>query len=363
MSEMSSKERLIAAIKGDPVDRLPWSPFLAYWWENQPEDFQSHGQQRFNKDIGADFLFRGPSSCFRKIDDPRCETITHSRGSLTQVQNVTPVGTLTTVSQFSPQGNTEFVVEHPVKCLEDFKILSYYLDCLQLEPDYEHIRAGIQEIGDDGLYVPVISPFGKTPFQALIEHYVGTQELQYFLQDDSVVVEECLHVMSRMCRKAVEISVQSPADIFISWEDSSTTNLSPMQFKKYIAPELDAWGGMIHGCGKLFIHHACGHVRSLLPIMAQLEIDMVESLSPPPTGNIEIWDAQVILGEKIGLIGGIEPTHFLTLDMKALHEYVEFLLDQMSPNHYVLANSDSCPPGVNIEKFRLVSSIIRDRTF
>jgi hypothetical protein len=44
-----------------------------------------------------------------------------------------------------------------------------------------------------------------------------------------------------------------------------------------------------------------------------------------------------------------------------LRVYVEELLERMQPAHYVLANSDSCPPGVTVEKFRLVTQIVHER--
>ena len=90
-------------------------------------------------------------------------------------------------------------------------------------------------------------------------------------------------------------------------------------------------------------------------------IDAVESLSPPPTGNVEVWEAQEILDPQVGIIGGIEPVHFLTLDMNDLRDYVETLLDRVEPQRYILANSDSCPPGVSVEKFRLVTEIVQSR--
>jgi hypothetical protein len=67
------------------------------------------------------------------------------------------------------------------------------------------------------------------------------------------------------------------------------------------------------------------------------------------------------LGPGIGVVGGIEPTQFLNLDMDAFRAYVHDLLDRMDHRHYILANSDSCPPGVEVEKFRTVSEIVRDR--
>jgi len=37
MEEMTSKERLVNALAGKPVDRVPFSPFLAYVWQHYPK--------------------------------------------------------------------------------------------------------------------------------------------------------------------------------------------------------------------------------------------------------------------------------------------------------------------------------------
>jgi uroporphyrinogen-III decarboxylase len=97
--------------------------------------------------------------------------------------------------------------------------------------------------------------------------------------------------------------------------------------------------------------------------MAKESVDAIESLSPPPTGNVEIWDARQVMGPEMGLIGGIEPINFLNLDLPQLRVYVENLIERMGSHHYILANSDSCPPGVALEKFMLVSEIVHSRAY
>lgn len=370
--EMTSRERLLAAIRGQEVDRIPWSPFLAYWWEHQPKDIQNRGQTWFLKEIGADVLLRGFTTPFTSSDVhgidlydtfcnpiPGCEMHREVKGDEMQIRYITPVGTLTTRARYSSEGETQFVVNHPIKRREDYKILSYLIERMVIQPNYKPVQQAIDELGEDGLYMPLISPFLKTPFQALVEHFVGTQQLIYDLMDYPEEVEALLAIMSERAMEAVQIAVKSPAEAFITWEDSSTTNVSPKLFARYIAPEMNRWGQTVHAAGKLLIHHACGHLRALLPIMGEEEIDMVESLSPPPTGNVEVWEAQQVLGANVGIIGGIEPTHFLNLSLGEFRVYVENLLDRADLRHYVLANSDSCPPGVSVEKFRLVTEIVQ----
>lgn len=369
---MTSRERLLAALRGQPVDRLPWSPFLAYWWESQPQARQDRGQIAFLREIGADALLRGfttPFSCsdlwgqssyntFRQRI-PHCEVRRSEIDGDVRVWFETPVGTLTQLGRRSEQGNTRFLVEHPVKRREDYKVLSYIVEQMVIVRDYMAVTDEIAAVGDAGLSVPLLSPFGKTPFQSLVEHFVGTEQLVFDLMDYPGEVEALLAIMSARAEEAVRIAADSPAAAFITWEDSSTTNVSPALFRRYIFPEMKRWADIVHGAGKLLVHHACGHLKALLPIMAEEGVDAVESLSPPPTGNIEIWDAQAILGQRTRLVGGIEPVHLLTLDLPGLRAYVEDLMARMDHRGWILANSDSCPPGVTEEKFRLVTEIVR----
>jgi len=77
------------------------------------------------------------------------------------------------------------------------------------------------------------------------------------------------------------------------------------------------------------------------------------------TGNTELIEAREVLPDNISIIGGIEPTIFLNSNIDELEKYVIKLLDDMKGSRYVLANSDSCPPGVSLEKFSLVTEIVK----
>lgn len=45
MAEMSSKERLLNAITGKEIDRVPWSPFLAYYWDKLPAAYDRQNME------------------------------------------------------------------------------------------------------------------------------------------------------------------------------------------------------------------------------------------------------------------------------------------------------------------------------
>lgn len=367
--EMTPRERLIAAIRREEVDRVPFSPFLAYWWDFAPEDIRKKGQFTFMKELGVDPLLRGHLQCFTcqdilglewedrsgVPDFPGCSIRYNEKGRYRHVQFETPVGSLEMEHTFAEAARTWMITGHPVKSREDYKTLLYLVENLSIEADYAPAEMVLQEIGEDGLLVGLVSPFVKTPFQSLVEHFVGTVQLAYDYFDFPELIEEVCEVMGEKARQSVEISCQSPVDAFISWEDSSTLNVSPKQFDKLIAEEYRLWGEIIHKEGKLLLHHACGHIKDLLPSIARERVDAVESVSPPPTGNTHIWEAQEALAPAgTSVIGGIDPVLFQELSIPELRVHVRELLERCDKRGFVLSNSDSCPPEVTLEAFKAV---------
>ena len=356
--EMTHRERLINAMRGRETDRLPWSPFLAYYFEHLPQPVQDRGQLPYLLEMGADPLLRGFVQLFDTTFDG-C-TITERQCGLKKYTSYeTKVGTLTKEFTFSTNANSWFLTGHPVKEEEDFKVLQYLAEHAVVTEKLREFEEENRQLGENGLHLPLLGIFGKTAFQSMVEQWCGTVDLVYALCDFPEVVEECLNAIWEKDQEAVEISVKGSAEGFIFWEDSSTTNISPAFFEKYTAPLVDAWGKKIHSHDKLLIHHACGHLADLLPLMGNTAIDMAESVSPPPTGNVEIADAVKLLPDHVGIIGGIEPTFFLNCDMQELENCVEQLLQTMKGRRFVLANSDSCPPYVAYEKFIKVSEMLR----
>lgn len=356
---MTPKARILAAMQGQPVDRLPWSPFLAYWWEAQRAQLREQGQLRFMESVGADPMLRGFGAAWQ-VEYAGLERRVSERDGMRREVLDTPVGTLELGYRYSATGDTWFLVEHPVRELEDLKTLQWIYEHARVTPSGE-ADALWRETGERGLVLPIIGVECKTCFQSLVEKWVGTENLAYFVADAPERVEDCLLTMRRASARTVELSAASAAEGFIFWEDSSTTNISPSMFARFTAPEIAEWGDVLHKAGKLLIHHACGHLAALLELMGALPIDAIESISPPPTGNIDIDGAFELLPEHVALIGGIEPVFFQNCSEAELEERVGELMDVAQGRRYVLANSDSCPPGVSERKFRLVSEFVRGK--
>lgn len=356
--EMTPRERILSALRGKDTDRLPWSPFLAYYWEHLPNSERALGQIEYMKRMGADPLLRGLTQAFR-VEQKNCTVSEKRSGNKIYRTFETSVGSIHTEHTYSENANSWFLTGHPVETEEDFRVLQYMTENMTVHENIREFDEQNSALGEEGLHLPVIGVHLKTSFQSLVEHWCGTENIVYALYDFPEVVKECLETMWEKDMETVKVSVKSSADGFIFWEDSSTTNISPDMFSEYTAPEINEWGRVIHESGKLLIHHACGHLKDLIPCMCRTDIDAIESMSPPPTGNIDIADAAAIMPEHIGIIGGIEPTFFRGCTVDQLCDRVTELAGAMKGRRFVLANSDSCPPDVEYEKFKIVSELVK----
>lgn len=360
MNEFTPKQRLLAAILGKETDYVPFSPFLAYYFESLPEEVRARGDRDYIEKLGGDPLFRGMGTAYG-VKLHNCSVSDKWDGKKRYVTYTTPKGELHAEYTYTAAANSTFITKHAAASERDLEILKLYFEDMEIVPQIETLNNCVRDLGENGLQLSLVGTEGKSGFQQLVENWVGTENLAYMCMDYPDKIEELLEVIYKKSKLTAEYTAESEIPACISWEDSSTTNISPSMYIKYIAPEISLWCDILRQAGKIYIQHACGHLKDLLVPMAKQGITAVESLSPPPTGNVTIKEAVRILPKNVSIIGGIEPVHFLNDSVNDLLDYVDELLYLCKGRGFVLANSDSCPPGVAYEKFTAIASFVKSR--
>lgn len=330
-------------------------------WDFQPKAVQDRGQLAFLNGVGADPLWRGVA-CPSRVRVPGMESTEKREGSRRMTLIETPVGSLRYGYTLSANGNTWFLVEHPLKCEEDYKVQTWIEEHTIVEADRESVLSHYAGEGREGVTLGMLIPRLKSAFQSLIEVLAGTEALNYALVDYPDTVRRLWDVMVARNLESVRLAACSEHKYFISWEDSSTQNYSPTQYESFIASEIRQWCALLADADKRYFQHACGHVRGLLDSMTTSGIGGIESLTQPPTGNIPLADARKRIGPKMTIIGGIEPTVLLDSSLDSLAPYVERVIADGKNGSFILANADSCPPGVGVDKFKLIASIAQSCT-
>jgi hypothetical protein len=362
--EMTSRERLAAAMRGEPTDHPPFAPFLAYFWEAQPAAVQEKGQLTFLKSIGADQIWRGAPG-IASWETPGLEIRETKRGSQTLVTYETPVGTLEERYISSENGNTRYLVDHAVKTSEQFKILAWMEEHTRVLADDTRMKAHFAGNGREGLSLgmPIHvrqAALSKSAFQQLVEHWVGTVELTYAIYDRPHEVQLVLDLMMDRNREAVKLSAAvDEYEYFLTFEDSSTQNYSPDMYEQYIGSEIAEWQRILGAAGKSYVQHGCGHLAGILPAISAQHIWGVESLTPPETGNIGVAEVRAQYGLDFGIIGGIEPVRLAETPEEDLPDYVDAVLEANAGGRFILANADSCPPSVRPSKLKTIADHVR----
>jgi len=381
MNEMSSHERILAALHGQEVDRIPFVPLIdTYSVLDMPAHVQQAMQAGANegywqgilaaeREIGCDIMLRHVYVTKSAVGAPhlngfgqfKSPVITSSRmdGSTLIETLETPVGTLTGTWGFTEaHGWIPHPIKHLVNNLEELNIFAYAVEHLSREkpePDFENYIKAEQALGDGGL---ATTSFLNTPLMDLIETCWGLENTYYLLHDYPTEVEAVLEGLHEVQRKTVERIAESPAPVVIEYENTSSTLLSPAIFNRYCLPILNEYADILISSGKIFLVHMCGKLKAFQPGLAAAHFDGVADIPPLPTGNFTLDEAAASLPGKI-VIGGIDATTFIEPDLNQVEAKIAALIEKVKPYRGILLGSaDTAPRGTPLQTLKLIQHLI-----
>jgi uroporphyrinogen-III decarboxylase/putative sterol carrier protein len=379
--QMSARERILSALQGQPVDRIPFVPLIDTY---SVLDMPAHVQQAMQagasegywqgmlaaiREIGCDIMLRHvyitkPASGAPHLNglgffEPAVVTSSRMEGSLLVETLETPIGSLTGTWGFTEMHGW---IPHPVKHLvtdhEELKIFAYAVEHLRLErpePDFENFVNAEKVIGEAGI---ATTSFLNTPLMDLIETCWGLDNTYFMLHDFPDEVEAVLDKLHRVQRLVVERIAESPAKVVIEYENTSSTLLSPKIFRRYCLPLLNEYAEILQAADKIFLVHMCGKLAAFAGDLASARFDGIADISPHPTGNFTLAEAAAALPGKV-LTGGIDATTFIEPDLHQVEAKISALIEGIKPYPGVLLGSaDTAPRGTPLETFQLIQHLV-----
>jgi uroporphyrinogen-III decarboxylase len=356
---MTPKERWLAALRMQPVDRLPFWPKLdaAYprWRTGRFRDMDLAAIHDF---IGSD-KHVGFDRCFREA---RLRTSVEStrEGNAETAVYATPHGRMRSVRRFDVDSQAWHPVEYPVKSRSDLALMTEIHEDCRVDLDEEKLkqaRAQALEIGDDACTNQCIA---TTPLMWFVEHYAGIENAHLFLADFPDEVEALFDAMHRViCRKAEISAEHSCADMFYMVENTSTSLISPAQFRRYCVPHLREYTRIVNARGRLMVYHMCGLLKALLPDIATLPAAGLEAFTAPTLGDTTLLDGRTACPDKC-LIGGTQAT-FWTKPAREIIAKIEEALDPL-PHHrgIVVTSAGVMPPMCEPETIKEVCEWVKN---
>ena len=380
-AQMSGRERILAALQGKPVDRIPFVPLIdTYSMLDMPAHVQQAMQSAASEGywqgmlaairvIGCDIMLRHvyvtkAASVAPHLNGfgsfkPPVFTSSRMEGSLLVENLETPIGTLTGTWGFTDMHGW---IPHPVKHLvtdhAELEIFAYAVEHLSLdmpEADYDNFILAEKTIGEAGI---ATTSFLNTPLMDLIETCWGLESTYFMLNDYPTEVEEILDRLHQVQRLVVECIARSPAKVVIEYENTSSTLLSPKIFRRYCLPLLNEYADVLHSTNKIFLVHMCGKLKAFASDLASARFDGIADISPHPTGNFSLDEALSSLPGKV-LTGGIDATTFIEPDLHQVEAIISTLIKRIKPYAGVLLGSaDTAPRGTPLETFRLIQHLV-----
>lgn len=355
MDTMTAKERWLATIQMQPVDRLIFWPKLdPAYPPAQDEPFRSMDLRDLQEWIGSDHHEWMPR-CVKDVHQNTEFAVTTEKGVCRTVYR-TPHGELEQEDHFDEPSRSWHPVKYPVKNLEDLKILTAFYEDLDValdEQKLEENKARMKELGDTAL---VCSSIGESALMNWVEWLAGVENGNYMLADHPDEVEAFFEVFHRhLLKKAELLAVHSPADGLYLFENTSTTLISPKQYENYCRPHIVAYGEVCRARDRILVLHMCGHLKALLPRLAGLPAQAFEAFTSPTLGNTTLLDGRTACPDKC-LIGGTNAVLWTRTAGEIIAE-IEKALDEL-PHHRGIAVTSAgvMPPLCRPETIREVSA-------
>ncbi len=300
---MTSRARWLAALRMQPVDRLPfWPKVFGGYLRGRPSPFGGMDADRFHEWVGSD----------RHLGLPCCLSETRRRTSVEEIRSGdtrrtvyrTAQGETALVCQYDAPSDSWHPMEFPVRSPSDIGLMTAVFEDVAVELDaaaLERARQRAAVIGEGAL---TSNSIGESPLMYWVEWLAGVENAHLLLADCRDEVEALFEAMHRVLKRRAELlCAHSPADSLYLIENTSTTLISPEQYARYCARYVGEYAAIAAAADRNLILHMCGHLKALLPQLAQIPARAFEAFTSPTLGNATLLDGRTACPNTC-LIGG-----------------------------------------------------------
>lgn len=271
----------------------------------------------------------------------------------------TPVGSLESIS-IEEKFKGGCPLESFVKTADDLKILEYYLDAA-MDADLSEISKGIKK------HIDIIDGRGALSIQWAMQPYEllcfpNTVNTMLLSLDEPEKFLKCVEKIVKLDeRLLVEVSKGGADFVFLG--GPAAEMISPPIYDKYIVPYSQIVTDIAHENGLLIYSHICSPIEPFLTMgyYNKMGIDLFETLSAPPVGNIKsIDDALSKIDDKICTRGNIGLDLLLNATPNEVYDVTCDLIEKTNGRKHIIAASDYLYYDIKIENVMAMSDAVSD---
>jgi len=366
---MTSKERLLAALKHEEADYVPVGPRTWAWLLERYGSASWMYELKAAKEYDYDPIMHIPSPFPNYVGDltasyedldVRVElTLERFEHSTSLVRTVhTPAGTLRDrLTRFKPGAGygidpDPHWEERLVKSSADLACLPFLLP--QPTPkDYLDVVSIQDQVGSAGLVNLYIN--------SAIDHGAGwcmeLPDLMVASLQEPDLVRGLLAVFHQYAMAQTRCALEAGVEVIFCpfYFASLSVGWSPRFYHDFILPLVREQVDLVHAMGGLYHYYDDGKVSKILPWLAECGVDLLSTLPPPPMGDVDLAAAKSAYGDRFCLNGNIDIVNVLKLGTPDLvRERVREAIMAAAPGGgFVLGTSDSIreAPPENVAAF------------
>jgi uroporphyrinogen-III decarboxylase len=356
----SARDRWVAALRMQAPDHLPFWPKLdASYSAHQRGRWHEGPLHAIHEWIGSDLHHYVPS-CMRVVR--RSVSVeTEQFEGVRRCTYRTPAGVLTGMDRLDAASQSWHPVDFPVKAAGDLEAMRLVFEDQRAEFDAGQHEKALKLARENSGRNLLVATLGVSPLMDWVQHLAGVEAAHYLLADHREAVEalfEALHAC--LCAAAEIIADHSPADAVYCVENTSTTLISPDMFRRYSMRYLRDYGERLASGGKMQILHQCGHLKALLPDMAELPAAAMEAYTTPPVGNATLADGRSAC-PRLCLIGGTNAALWLRPAEDIIGELEVGLAALPHLKGLIISSAGVMPPAATPEKIKAVADWVKAR--
>ena len=326
---MTSRQRLITAMKLGRPDRVPVAPFVhPGWFDLAGEVGQAIWREAdplIDVGVGGGDLFLGQAAHVEHREEGNGQhTVLH-----------TPLGPLTAtrVRTEKTSAQTEFFFKHP-EDIERFLSLPY----VEPDPDPSGFLEWKARVGEEGLVLAGIADGICLP-----AGYASPEHFCLLWADAPELMERLVRLGSeRACTWARKAAAAGVDAFRIIGGEYVSVQLGPRAFARLAVPYDAELVSVMHAGGALAYYHNHGRLGAVLPLLGQIGIDALDPVEGPPCGDVELDQVKAAIGDRVCLVGNLD-------DMMVLSQVSEQealargrrCLEQGGPEGYILGGTAS----------------------
>ena len=391
---MTHQERMLAALGGQPTDRIPWAPRLDLWYNANrragtlPTEYRDASLREITD--GLDYGYHAIVPHFMDLRDPlddahralgiynlwampyatRLENVrveVTTEGDETHVEYCTPVGTVTTTTVYDEAMrragvSITHISEYALKGIQDYATVAYIFENARVVPNYEGYQEFADYVDDRGMAAGFLS-LAASPMHLLQRELMPFQLFFYELYDHPEELAQCASSIGTYFERVFEVVSQGPGDLFLLGANYDASVTYPPFFREHIAPWLQRFARVLHGNGKFLLTHTDGENTGLLDHYLESEIDVADSICPAPMTKLTFKEVRDYFRGRISIMGGIPSVCLLKDSMSDRHfeEYLErFFAELGDGDHLILGISDTTPPAADFGRIKRIGDLVSE---